>query len=79
MVYYNEKSRSTNNRNRRRKGKPYQRHRKYFQENNRKTTNLKNEMAIEVHESCRTPSRLDQKRKSPHHIIIKTLHVQRKI
>jgi hypothetical protein len=34
--------------------------------------NLKKEMAINVQEAYRTPNRLDQKRKSSHHIIIKT-------
>jgi hypothetical protein len=37
--------------------------------------NLKKEMTINAHEAYRTPNRLDQKRKSPHHIIIKTLNV----
>ena len=34
--------------------------------------NLKKEMAINVQEAYRTPNRLDQKRKSSHHIKIKT-------
>jgi hypothetical protein len=40
--------------------------------------NLKEEMTINVQEAYRTPNRLDQKRKSSHHIIIKTLNTQRK-
>ena len=39
-----------------------------------KFLNLKKEMAINVQEAYRTPNRLDQKRKSSHHIIIKTLN-----
>ena len=35
-------------------------------------------MSIKVQEAYRTPNRLDQKRKSPHHIIIKTLNIQNK-
>ena len=40
--------------------------------------NLKKEKAINIQEAYRTPNRLDQKRKSSHHIIIKTLNVQNK-
>jgi hypothetical protein len=40
--------------------------------------NLKNEMAIKVHEAYRTPNRFNQKRKSSHYIIIKTLNAQNK-
>jgi hypothetical protein len=40
--------------------------------------NLKKEMAINIQEVYRTPNRLDQKRKSSHHIIIKTINVQNK-
>ena len=40
--------------------------------------NLKKEMAIKVKEAYRTPNRCDQKRKSPHDIIIKTLNAQNK-
>jgi len=39
---------------------------------------LEKEMAINVQKAYRTPNRLDQKRKSFHHIIIKTLNVQNK-
>jgi hypothetical protein len=35
-------------------------------------------MAINVQEACRTPNRLDQKRKSSLHIIIKTLNAENK-
>jgi hypothetical protein len=41
-------------------------------------TNLKKEMAIKVQETYRTPNKWDQKRKSSHHIIIKTLNAQNK-
>ena len=34
--------------------------------------NLKNEMTIKVQETYRTPNKWNQKRKSSHHIIIKT-------
>jgi hypothetical protein len=40
--------------------------------------NLKKEMAINMQEAYRTPNRLDQKRKSSHHIIIKALNIQNK-
>ena len=40
--------------------------------------NLKKEMAIKVQEAYRTPNKWDQKRKSSHHIIIKTLNAQNK-
>lgn len=40
--------------------------------------NLKKEMAIKVQEAYKTPNKWDQKRKSSHHIIIKTLNVQNK-
>jgi uncharacterized coiled-coil protein SlyX len=40
--------------------------------------NLKKEMAIKVQEAYRTPNKWDQKRKSSHYIIIKTLNVQSK-
>ena len=35
-------------------------------------------MAIKVQEAYRTPNKWDQKRKSSHHIIIKTLNAQNK-
>jgi hypothetical protein len=35
-------------------------------------------MPIKVQETYRMPKRLDQKRKSSHHIIIKTLNIQNK-
>jgi phosphopantetheine adenylyltransferase len=38
--------------------------------------NLKKEMAINIQEAYRTLNRLEQKRKSSHHIITKTLNVQ---
>ena len=40
--------------------------------------NLKKEMTINIKEGYRTPNRLDEKRKSSHHIIIKILNVQNK-
>jgi hypothetical protein len=40
--------------------------------------NLKKKMAIKVQEAYRTPNKLDQKRKSSRHIIIKTLNAQSK-
>jgi hypothetical protein len=40
--------------------------------------NLKKEMLINIKELYRTPNRLNQQRKSSHHIIIKTLNVQDK-
>jgi hypothetical protein len=38
-------------------------------------TFLKKEMPRKIQEACRTPNRLDQKRKFPHHII-KMLNIQ---
>ena len=38
--------------------------------------NLKNDIPIKVQEAYRTPNRLDQKKKSPRHIIIKTQSTQ---
>ena len=40
--------------------------------------NLKKEMPINIQEAYRTPNRLDQKRNSSHHIIIKTPNAQNK-
>jgi len=40
--------------------------------------NLKKEMPINIHKAYRTPNRLDQKRKSSHHIIVKTQNAQNK-
>jgi hypothetical protein len=40
--------------------------------------NLKKEMDIKVQEAYRSPNKWDQKRKSSHHIIIKTLNAQSK-
>ena len=40
--------------------------------------NLKKEISIKVQEAYRTTNRLNQKRKSSHHIIIKTLNTQNK-
>jgi hypothetical protein len=40
--------------------------------------NLKKKMAISVQEACRTANRLEQKRKSSCHIIIKLLNMQNK-
>ena len=41
-------------------------------------SNLKKEMSINIHEADRTPIRLNQKRKSSHHVIIKTQNLQNK-
>jgi hypothetical protein len=41
-------------------------------------SSLKKEMTINIQEAYRTPNRLDQKRKSSCHIIIKPLNVQNK-
>jgi hypothetical protein len=43
-----------------------------------KFPNLKKEMPINIQKVNRTPNRLDKKRKSPCHIINKTLNVQNK-
>ena len=43
-----------------------------------KNSNLKKEMPINIQEAQRTPNRLSQKRKSSHHILIKTPNVQNK-
>jgi hypothetical protein len=40
--------------------------------------NLKKEMPMNTQEAYRTPNRLDQKRNSSHHIIIKTANAQNK-
>ena len=40
--------------------------------------NLKKEMAIKVQQAYRTPNKLNQKRKSSQHIIIKTLNAENK-
>jgi hypothetical protein len=40
--------------------------------------NLKKKMAINVQEAYRTPNKWDQKRKSSHHITIKTVIAQNK-
>jgi hypothetical protein len=40
--------------------------------------NLKKEMPMNIQEACRTPNRLDQKRNSSHHIIIKTPNARNK-
>jgi len=40
--------------------------------------NLKKEMSMNIQEAYRTPNRLDQKRNSPHHIIVKTSNPQNK-
>jgi len=43
-----------------------------------KFPNLKKNMTIKEQEAYRTPNRLDQKRKSTHHIIIKMVNIQNK-
>ena len=40
--------------------------------------NLKKEMPMNIQEAYRTPNRLDQRRNSSHHIIIKTPNSQNK-
>ena len=40
--------------------------------------NLKKNIPMKVHETYRTPNRLDQKKPSPRHIIIKTQNIQNK-
>ena len=40
--------------------------------------NLNNHMYIKIHEAYRTTNRLGQRRKSPQHIIFKTLYIQDK-
>ena len=40
--------------------------------------NLKKDMPMKIQEAYRTPNRLDPKRKSPCHIIVKTLNIQNK-
>ena len=39
---------------------------------------LKNEMTMSIKEAYRTPNRVDQKRNSSRHIIVKTPNVQKK-
>ena len=41
-------------------------------------TNLKKEMPMNIQEAYRSPNRLDQKRNSFHHIIVKTPNAQNK-
>ena len=43
-----------------------------------KNSNLKKEMPINIQEAQRTPNRLSQKRKSSHHILIKTQNLNKK-
>ena len=43
-----------------------------------KFSNLKKEMPMNIQEAYRTPNRLDQKRNSSHHIIVKTPNAQDK-
>jgi hypothetical protein len=40
--------------------------------------NLKKEMPMNIQEAYRTPNRMDQKRNSSHHIIVKTPNAQNK-
>ena len=40
--------------------------------------NLKKDVPMKTQEAYRTPNRLDQEKKSPHHIIINTLNMQNK-
>jgi hypothetical protein len=52
---------------------------KYLQQNDRrKLPKLKNEMPMNIQKAYRTPNRLDQKRNSSYHIIIKTPNAQNK-
>jgi hypothetical protein len=61
---------------------PEQRTRKHFQNKKQKNIehfpNLKKEMPINIQEAYRTPNRLDQKRNSSFHIIVKTANAQNK-
>jgi hypothetical protein len=41
-------------------------------------SNLEKVIGIHIHESFRTPNRQNQKRASPHHIIVQTLGTQNK-
>jgi hypothetical protein len=67
-----------NNRNRKRRRFTAQNPRKYCQQNHTYFPNLKKETIMSVPRTCRMPNRLDQKRKSSCHTIIKTLKVQNK-
>ena len=72
---HNKKTKSKNNRGRRRRIAD-QRHRKYIQQNyRRKLPQPKERYPMKVQEAYRTLNRLDQK-KSPRHIIIKTQNIQ---
>jgi hypothetical protein len=52
---------------------------KYLQQNcRRKILNLKKEISMNIKEAYRTPKRLDQKRNSSQHIIIRTTNVLNK-
>ena len=39
-------------------------------------TNIKKDIPLNIQEAYRTPNRLDQRKTSPHHIIIKTQNIQ---
>jgi hypothetical protein len=70
---HNEKINPKTNRSGRWRRPQAQRSRKHLQQNQRRNLpNLKKEMAISVQEAYRTPNGLNQKRKSSHHIKIKT-------
>ena len=75
----NEKIKPKKNRNRRWLRFPVQGARKHLQPNQEENfPNPKKEMAINIQEAYRTTNRLDQKRKSSHHIIIKAVNAKNK-
>jgi hypothetical protein len=68
-----------NNTNRGRGRNSVQRPTKYFKKiTGENVHKLKKMMSIKVQEAYRTPNRLDQRKKPPRHIIIKTLNIQGK-
>jgi hypothetical protein len=75
VFQYNEKTKPKDNRR-----FATQRATKYLQKYYRRKlpTYLKKKMAMNIQEAYRTPNRLDQKRNSSYHIIIKTSNAQNK-
>jgi hypothetical protein len=51
--------------------------RKYFQQNHRRKISKAKVIPVNIQEAYRTPIRLDQKRKSSSHVIIKTPTLQK--
>jgi hypothetical protein len=78
---HNEKPKSKDNRNRRKQRFQTKRARKYLQQNyiEENIPNLKKKMPINIQEAYRTPNRLEQKRNSSCHIIVKTPNEQKSI